>query len=163
MGASNPSTTVVDTPEAINLDFQTGIAADTLLFGGIRWVDWSSFEIAPADYGTITTRPILSYVNDTITYRLGVGRQLNENWSVSAALTYEKHQDEFFTNLGPKDGLLGLTLGARYRMDNMVISGGINYTDIGNAKTVVSPTGPVLSDFSDNSAIGAGIKIGYYF
>lgn len=163
LGAGNQSTTVVDTPEAVNLDFQTGIAKDTLLFGGVRWVDWSSFQIAPADYGTITTRPILSYVNDTYTYTLGLGRRLNENWSVSAALSYEKHQDEFFTNLGPKDGLLGLTLGARYRKDNMVISGGVNYTDIGDAKTVVDPATPILSSFTGNKAIGAGIKIGYYF
>lgn len=155
------STTTVDTPEAVNLDFQTGIAADTLLFGGVRWVDWSSFNIAPADFNTAVGRPILSYQNDTFTYTLGVGRRLNDNWSVSAALSYEKHQDVLFTNLGPKDGLLGLTLGARYKKDNMVISGGVNYTDVGNANTAVPGLG--TTSFTGNSAIGAGVKVGYYF
>ncbi|MCP4822109.1 MAG: hypothetical protein GY883_23245, partial [Shimia sp.] len=34
----------VDFPESVNLDFQTGIAADTLLFGSVRWVGWEGFN-----------------------------------------------------------------------------------------------------------------------
>lgn len=38
------STTI---PESVHLEFQTGIMEDTLLFGGIRWVRWSKFDITP--------------------------------------------------------------------------------------------------------------------
>lgn len=163
VGATINSTTKVDTPQAVNLDFQTGIAEDTLLFGGVRWVDWSSFHISPIAYVGAIGSPLVSYENDAITYTLGVGRKLNESWSVSAALSYEKHQDAFFTNLGPADGRTGLTLGAKYTKDNMVISGGVNYTMVGDAKTLVNSVPLFTSSFKDNSSIGAGIKIGFYF
>lgn len=39
------STTTVSTPESWNLEFQTGVAADTLVFGSIRWVEWSAFRV----------------------------------------------------------------------------------------------------------------------
>ncbi|HCP80394.1 MAG TPA: transporter, partial [Octadecabacter sp.] len=32
-------------PESVNLDFQTGIAADTLLFGSVRYVAWNGFQL----------------------------------------------------------------------------------------------------------------------
>ena len=37
----------VDMPQSVKLDFQTGVAPKTLVFGSIRWVDWADFEIAP--------------------------------------------------------------------------------------------------------------------
>lgn len=164
LGSAQPdSTTVFNTPQAMNLDFQTGILRNMLLlFGGVRWVDWSAFEISPTVYTEVFSRPLIDYVNDTFSYTLGVGRKLNKKWSASVALSYEKHQDVFFTNLGPSDGRRGLTLGVRYRKDNMMISGGINYTKIGNTKTVVNRAPLITSSFTDNSAIGAGIKVGYY-
>ena len=59
------STTI---PESVNLEFQTGIMEDTLLFGGIRWVRWSEFStsrlsptrqpLSPVDRWSITpSRP----------------------------------------------------------------------------------------------------------
>src|SRR6056297_1148210 len=42
------TTTEIETPQSVNLSFQTGIAKDTLLFGGVRWVEWSDFVIDPA-------------------------------------------------------------------------------------------------------------------
>ena len=35
------TTTSVDTPQSVQLEFQTGVAAKTLVFGYVRWVDWS--------------------------------------------------------------------------------------------------------------------------
>ncbi|TCO69042.1 outer membrane protein transport protein [Rhodovulum euryhalinum] len=40
-------------PESINLEFQTGIAPDTLLFGSIRWVNWTEFTIDPDEYRNV--------------------------------------------------------------------------------------------------------------
>ncbi len=48
------STTDVDTPQSVTLEAQTGINEKTLVFGSIRWVDWSEFAIAPEQYGAIT-------------------------------------------------------------------------------------------------------------
>ena len=62
-GVVSTAPTEIETPESVNLDFQTGIAADTLLFGGIRWVNWTDFEISPAFYSSPAAvgQPFLSY------------------------------------------------------------------------------------------------------
>ena len=46
------SETTIETPQSVNLEFQTGIAQDTLLFGSVRWVEWSAFDISPLHYVT---------------------------------------------------------------------------------------------------------------
>ena len=40
-------------PASLQLDLQTAIAADTLLFGSVRWVDWSAFDITPPGFGGV--------------------------------------------------------------------------------------------------------------
>jgi long-subunit fatty acid transport protein len=168
------SNTRVEAPQSLNLDFQTGIAANTLLFGGVRWVEWSEFDISPVGYRTATTNPgnpsgssLVSYADDTFTYSLGVGRKFSETFSGSISVSYENSNGGFASNLGPTDGKFGITLGGQYTVDNVEISGGVNYTWIGNANTQVPvgafPTPPATSSFTDNSAIGVGMKIGVTF
>ncbi|MEM6939215.1 MAG: outer membrane protein transport protein [Pseudomonadota bacterium] len=164
LGVGNRSVTEVTTPQSINLEFQTGIAEDTLLFGGVRWVEWSDFDISPADYTSpfLANSPLLSYENDYITYTIGVGRRLNDTWSVAGALSYEKGDSGFVTNLGPTDGLLSVGLSAVYRQDNMTITTGIRYIDIGNAQTRAGAAAPA-GVFEDNHAVAFGVKVGYAF
>ncbi|MHA7851077.1 OmpP1/FadL family transporter [Roseovarius sp.] len=161
--------TTIETPQSVNLDFQTGIAKDTLLFGGVRWVDWSDFTIDPLLYRTATRVPFLSYEDDTYTYTLGVGRRITDTWSGSLALTYEDgDSNKPVSNLGPTSGKIGVTVGARYKTDNFSVSTGVNYTWIGNATTnvpIAAGPPPVLarSSFSDNTAIGFGVKVGWHY
>ncbi len=39
--------TEVVTPQSVNIDFQTGVAANTLAFANIRWVHWDQFAVTP--------------------------------------------------------------------------------------------------------------------
>ncbi|AZV78175.1 hypothetical protein EBB79_10000 [Parasedimentitalea marina] len=163
-GGTVDSVTSTETPQSVNLDFQTGIAEGTLLFGGVRWVEWSEFDISPLLYtGTLVGSPLVSFSDDTFTYTIGVGRKLTETLSGSFAVSYEDTKGGYVSNLGPTSGRLGATLGLRYTKDNMVISGGLNYTRVGSASTVVSSSPFLTSSFTDNSSIGAGIKVGYHF
>lgn len=158
------SATSINTPQAVNLDFQTGIAQDTLLFGGVRWVEWSEFNISPAFYtGTLIGAPLVSFADDRFTYTLGVGRKFTENWSGSIAVSYEETLGGFQSNLSPQDGRLGLTIGAKYKQGSMSISGGINVTRVGSAQTVVNRAPFATSQFGDNTSVGIGLKIGYHF
>lgn len=162
LGATS-GVTPVDTPQSVNLDFQTGIAADTLLFGSIRWVDWSDFDITPSAYSDATGGgSLVSYDNDVVTYSLGVGRRLNENWSAAVTLGYEREQGGFSSNLGPTDGNISLGLGATYTQGNIKVTGGIRYVSIGNAQTTLDGV-DTAAEFSGNDAIAAGVKIGYTF
>ncbi|EPX86070.1 Long-chain fatty acid transport protein [Rubellimicrobium thermophilum DSM 16684] len=49
---SGTGTTRYTMPRSINLDFRTGIAANTLLFGSIRWAEWSETVIELDNYLT---------------------------------------------------------------------------------------------------------------
>ena len=159
------TTTTVDTPQSVNLDFQTGIAADTLLFGSIRWVDWSDFRVAPSNYATITGGgALVSYANDVTTYNVGVGRRFNENWSGAVSVGYEKSNGGFSSNLGPTDGNYSIGLGGTYTQGAIKVTGGVRYIKIGDANTTLNaPSGVAASSFSGNKAIAAGLKIGYSF
>ncbi len=146
-------------PQALNLEFQSGIAEDTLAFGSVRWVEWSETEIDPPvyDLATGTAPPLVFFADDRITYTLGLGRRLNETWSVLGSVSYEENTGSITGNLGPTDGFTSVSLGAIYRKDNMKITGGIRYADIGDA---TSFSGAV---FEDNDAFAAGVRVGWTF
>ncbi|SFD75580.1 Long-chain fatty acid transport protein [Sulfitobacter brevis] len=158
----NRSTTEVETPQSVNLEFQTGIAADTLLFGGVRWTDYSEFKIPPASYAALTGSSLLSYADDVYTYSLGVGRKINDTWSVSASVGYEKSNGGFASNLGPTDGNKSLALAAVYTRDNMKITTGVRYVNIGDAQTAIPNFAPA-ANFEDNDAVAFGMKVGFTF
>lgn len=144
----------VNAPQAINLDFQTGIAANTLLFGGIRWADWSTTVIRVGGANIVT------YANDSMTYNLGVGRKFTDNFSGALTLGYEAAQGGTASALAPTDGYLSLGLGATYTRNNMKITAGVRSIRAGDATTVGLPLG---NTWSGNSAMAAGIKVSFTF
>jgi len=154
-GTNNLKTT---TPDAVNLDFQTGVAPGTLVFGRIRWADYSEFELAPANYTSANGSPLSSYEDDSVSYTLGIGRAITENFSMAFSVNYEdKGPTADSSALTPLNGRIGYTLGGTYTMDNVSITGGISYTDLGDT-TVDSPE---TAEFRDNDAIALGLKIAF--
>jgi long-subunit fatty acid transport protein len=144
----------VEIPQSVNLEFQSGIAANTLLFGSIRWVDWTEFRVVPPFLG----QAVVSFPNDIITYNLGVGRKFNDQWSGAVTLGYEKTHGDPIGNLSATDGNKSVGLAVTYTMDNMKITGGLRYIDIGDATTT-----SIGSSFNDNSGVAGGIRIGFNF
>jgi long-subunit fatty acid transport protein len=149
VAAGNISTNI---PQSVNLEFQSGVAKDTLVFGSVRWVDWTDFNISGASFANL-----LDYQKDSITYTLGVGRKFNETWSGSVSLSHDTGNGNPTRNLGPIGKRTSLGIGASYTQGPMTISGGVQYTRIGSAVTTLGST------FSGNNAIGAGIRVGYRF
>ncbi|MCR8726337.1 OmpP1/FadL family transporter [Frigidibacter sp. ROC022] len=155
--------TTVKTPQSVNLDFQTGVAADTLVFGQIRWVKWSEFRLDPATFIQSVPDGLIN-LHDTVTYTLGVGRKFNDTWSGAASITYEPATgDDLVSPLAPTNGKTGITLAAIYTKDNMKITTGINYTLLGDAFAETGTPDTARADFSGNSAVGIGVKIGFTF
>lgn len=163
---SSPTSFTVEFPESLNLEFQTGIAEDTLLFGSVRRAFYEGFSVTtPANAGIFGGGlGSINYVNfssNTTTYSLGVGRRFNENWSGTVSLTYENEGvTPSTTALAPTTGFTSLALGARYTQGPLSVSGGVSYTKLGN-QLVNSAIG--VANFNDNKAIAAGIRIGYNF
>jgi long-subunit fatty acid transport protein len=152
--------TQVVTPQSVNLEFQSGVAKDTLVFGSVRWVDWNNFEIDPPLYPPGS--PLVSYDSDTVTYSLGVGRRLTEHWAAAITFGYEDPVGGFSSNLGPTDGKKSISLGGTYTRDNMKISAGVSYVAIGDTATTLDDIN-TAANFTGNSALGVGVKIGFTF
>lgn len=155
-GSVGGNTLKANLPESVNLDFQTGIAADTLLFGSVRYVAWDGFAMDDSNLPT----PLVEYTNDSYTYNIGVGRRINDQLAASFSIGYEAPTGDPTGQLGPTDGFISYQIGASYTMDNGIeVSGGVRYVDVGDATS----DAPVNGDFSGNSAIGVGLKIGMSF
>ena len=149
------STTV---PESLNIEFQTGIAEGTLLFGSIRWQRWSQFDITPPAYEAATMgQSLVDFTRSSTALNLGVGRRVTDNLSLAASLGYERGNGLPTGNIGPVHGRRSIGLAATWTEGPMRITGGINYTRFGNATTTIG------ADFRNNSAIGAGLRVGFSF
>ena len=151
-------------PQSVLLEAQTGVAPNTLVFGSVKWTDWTEFDITPVLYDANVGGSLVSYDNDVFTYTLGVGRRFNDQWAGLISLGYEKQQGGFSANLGPTDGFFSVGLGASYTVGNMDISGGVRYVWIGDAVTE-SPLidGDTQGTFEGNSGTAFGLKIAYNF
>ncbi|MFJ1291308.1 aromatic hydrocarbon degradation protein [Paracoccus yeei] len=160
------SRTTVDTPRSWLLEGQTGIAPDTLLFGSIRWVDWSEFTVnpyalvSPAIFGV---EDGLVALEDTTTYTIGVGRKFTDNWSGLFSVMYEPTGDDLVSPLAPTNGRKGVTVAAIYSQDKFKITTGVTYVKLGNAYAETGTPDVARARISGSSAWGAGIRLGYYF
>jgi len=153
-GAPLPATVFTTTiPDSLTLDVRSGVAKDTLVFGSIRWVNWKDFVISAPALGA----NIVSYPENSVTYTLGVGRKFNENWSGSLSLSHDTGTGNPTSNLGPVGKRNSIGLGVSYTRDAMTISAGVQYSRIGSATTTLGST------FDDNSAFGAGVRVGFRF
>ncbi len=140
-------------PQSLTLEFQTGVAKDTLLFGSIRWAEWSVFEIDPP-----VGPELVAYADNRVTYNLGLGRRFSDTWSGAVLIGHEPSTGSITGNLGPTDGYSYFGLAATYSMGNTKITGGVRYTDLGDATTQL-----IGASFANNSALSAGVRISYNY
>ncbi len=138
----------VVTPQSINLEFQTGVNPKTLIFGSVRWVDWSAFDLTPANY---PLGSIVDYTDDRVTFNFGVGRKLSDTLSAAVTVGYERNLQGAPTPLAPTDGFFSLGAGLTYTMGNTKISGGAKYIWLGDSSGAAGT-------FENNSAIGIGVN-----
>jgi long-subunit fatty acid transport protein len=156
-GAPIAGTTEFTTPQSVNVDFQTGIASDTLLLAGIRWAEWGAFDVIPPTLNTD-----LATTDAEWRYSLGVGRRFSEAFSGLATITYEPAQDNDNTSpLAPSDGLIGLSVGGSYEDEGLTVSGGVGYTVVGDVDAGVA--GQDVASFDDNDVWGVGLRVAYEF
>ncbi|MGB0865236.1 MAG: OmpP1/FadL family transporter [Granulosicoccaceae bacterium] len=154
----------VDTtlPQSVNLSFQTGINPKTLLFGSVHWAEWSANEMNPPVYFQVTGgNKLVDHDDDTTTYRLGLGRRINDQVSLALILGHEAANGEVSANLAPTDGFDSITLAGSFKHDeHATLRAGISFIEIGD--TTTNAAGQVAS-FESNDAIGFGVTYSYKF
>lgn len=157
-------TTTVSSPEAWNLDFQTGIAANTLVFGQIRHAVYSQTILTPDFFGSATGGASITDIEDGTSYSIGVGRKFSDAFSGSISLGYEgEESDDLVSPLSPTNGLISVSVGGQYTMDNLVFSGGIRYTMLGDARPETGTPDTARAQFTDGDALSVGLSVGYRF
>lgn len=140
-------------PPTVNLDFQTGVAPDTLLFGQVRWGGWSQSRLAVADI------PIIKWNNNSLDYSLGLGRRFNDHWSGALLWNYTpKNPDDRGFSLSPTNGSVSFGMAVVYTEDKWKLSLGVQKITLGDNSTLAP-----LIDWAGNGAIGAGFKIAHTF
>ena len=180
-GMSEKGSTKITTPKSVNLDFQTGIMADTVAFANVRWVDWSEFSIRPYQFGKVSeavgqlqsvNRPkgfdLVKYDKDQWSATAGLGRKFNDNWAGNVSVGWDSGAGNPITTLGPTEGYWNLGVGLQFSpTPQTFIAGGVKYFWLGDAKSQtaaqVGEDHRLVGNFSDNDAIAYGLKMGYRF
>ena len=156
-------TTTVGLPETLNIEFQTGIAEDTLLFGSIVDTKWKKAQID--SNGSATSR-ITTAFSDTVSYSLGIGRRLNDNWSITGSYKQEDGGGAYASSLFTvSNGTKGVTLAARYTNENMTVTAGVNMVEVGGVTITSDGTsaGTTYAKYGTNSAVGVGLRVSFDF
>ena len=165
-GAGTFANTTSSLPETYTIDFQTGVAADTLLYGSVKRALWTDAHIFMYDGPTTAATSTQTLVQktthtNTTTLSLGLGRKLSDEWAVSVSTNYEKATASTGTSLlSTTDGQSGISLGGKYTSGEMTVSGGVNYTRLGD-KIVTTFAG--AGQFKESSSTTVGLKVGYNF
>ncbi len=174
-------TTDITTPQSVNLDFQTGIMADTVAFANLRWVNWKDFSINPNKFGQLATAlskagkvpnktngfDLVAYSDDQYSATVGVGRKLSEKWAGNVSVGYDTGAGNPVSTLGPTEGYWSAGVGVQFSpAANYFIAGGVKYLWLGDADAQSGAqfgTPETVAKFEDNNAWAYGLKIGYRF
>lgn len=154
------STTRISTPRAINLDFQTGLASNILLFGQLRWVNWSEFRVDPQRFMAVTGEGLIE-LNDSRSYTLGLAQRLSSRWSAAASLHHEAKGAPLVSPLSPVNGRRGATLAAIYTDGRLRVSAGLSYMKLGDAMLETGTPDTQRATMQGNHTAAVGVTVGW--
>jgi long-chain fatty acid transport protein len=166
---STESTTTVETPDAVNLDFQTGLNQSTLLFGQLRYAWYGDTITSPPFFDALNEPTIpgssLTEIQDSYSLEVGIGRKLTDRISGSVSFGYEpEDDDDLVSPLAPTNGLKSVGLGMSYAVtDQVTVAGGLRYVWLGDAFAETGTPDTARTTFDDNTVVGIGAEIGYRF
>jgi len=154
----------IKTPEVLMLEFQSGVAANTLVFGSIRHAKWEDAQVKmSAVYGNAQ----LSDFDNSTTYTLGVGRKFSDSFSASLSASVDTGDGDDASLLAPTGGSTAISLGGKYTLNNgMAISGGVSHRVYNSATWYGNDSELGGGDdvtFGDNSVTTLGMKLSVSF
>ena len=160
--AATPLTGTMVVPEATTVNFQTGIAKDTLLMASAHKVGWGVSQIE-VQVPAMEALNIASEFSNSTSYSLGLGRKLSEQTSASLTYSWEKgSKSTSGSAFTMSNGSKTLSAGVSHKINALTISGGISYTKVGDVEVTSETTG-LSSSYTGNSVTAVGVKIGYSF
>ncbi|PKF31667.1 outer membrane protein transport protein [Acinetobacter sp. C26M] len=179
--------TKLETPQSINLDFQTAITENALIYSNLRWVNWRNFETRPTQFGALseilTTQATAgdykngfsldSYKKDQYSATFGLGYQIGDRWGIFSDVGVDLGTGNPTSSLGPINNSRSIGIGFKYNPKaNYFIAGGFKYFWFGDTTTqdgtYYLPIDGIKNvaeqaDFKNNNAMAYALKIGYQF
>ena len=156
--------TDITSPSGWNIDFETGIAANTLAFASVNYQDWDKFVLDPVGFRT-STGDALYDPESVTTYTLGLGRKFTDTLAGYASYTLKEETDGTASALAPTDGYYDVSIGLRYTIDKIDFGvGGTmrTYTnDVATTQEILP--GVPIGNFTNNTLSGVGVSIKYNY
>lgn len=186
LGLGNDEKTKVTTPQSINLDFQSGVAPNTLAFLNIRWVNWADITMRPYQFGKVSEAVtqmmlgnsggynLVEYYKDQYSINAGLARKFTDKWSGMFLAGWDSGVGSPIPSMGPVNGYWSTGVGFQYSpQSNYFMMGAVNYfklddVDVFTGNYVVPNIEKVepinkVAEFDENYAIGYMLKMGYRF
>lgn len=157
--------TEVSRPETLTVNLQSGIATDTLLFASYHQAKWSDAKVFID--GDTTTVPGLDprideTFDDSAKFTIGLGRKFSDTLSGTLSYASEDGGGDTSSSLFTfSNGRQTLSAGLRYTIDNMDISAGISYSQLGDVTVNASGLGDIV--YENNTVTAMGVKIAFAF
>lgn len=155
-GQTLDSSTKATMPQALTLEFESGIAEDKFVYGSVRWVEWSKFSIAPTLFKQATGENLLTFKN-SYSFTAGYAQTITEKLVGTIFLGYEKPEGGDLSALSPYDGYKSIGLGGSYKLDQWNLNAGVEYA-VGR-----DGTDDFGTQFKDISSLGASVSVDYHY
>lgn len=176
MNGDFAGSTHITAPQSVNFDFISAISTQNLIYGSLRWVDWSNFKIKPDGFSSII-QPYLPYLpalaefnlidyqSDQWSAKLGIAHKLNERAFASLETIWDSGSDNPASTINPANGYNGLGTGFRYQLSpKTALSGGLYYLRFRPSKQDQGGISVnAISSLEDKEAWAYGLKIGHHF
>lgn len=135
-------------PDSLELKVQTGVAPGWLVFGSVKWTDWSQLQIvqvtadSPSPLHPPTSLDLL--YRDGWTVSGGVGHKFNDQWSGALSLTWDR----------------GTSHGFGSQTDTWTIGTGVSYAPTENVELRLSGALGILTSGSSRPQVVNGADVG---
>ena len=152
----------------ITFNFQSGIAADTLITGSIHQAKWKSsqvnVDVSTASAAINTAAAVSSDFSDSTKYSIGLARKFSSSFIQFNLHTIRKleagqlrHQHVTMSN-----GSQSINLGFRYSFEQANLSVGVSQTMFNDVTVDANAlTSPIV--YKNNTATTVGIKLSTNF
>ncbi|WLR94116.1 OmpP1/FadL family transporter [Shinella zoogloeoides] len=155
LGRTTPVFGAATMPDSLEFKFQTGVAPGWLVFGGVKWTDWSQLQSLPfcpestravacRTRGATEATSLDLFYRDGWTISGGVGHKFNEQWSGALSLTWDR----------------GVSTGLGTHSDTWTLGAGVSYAPTENVEFRVAGALGVLTSGSSGPVVRDGQTFG---
>ncbi len=160
-----PSTGTAEFPQSVELKLQSGVAEGWLVYGGVKWTDWSVFDVL--SYATnapgLPAGNLNFFYRDGYTVNAGVAHRFNEQFAGTVNVTWDRGVSTGYdVNATTWTGAIG---GSYTPNDKTELRFGVAYSYIesGSQNYVGTALVPGIQTSPSGHALAGSVSLGLKF